>query len=191
MTGHYYLKGMMEVGSELLLRPDGKFEFMLTNGAADYWGRGTWKAVDGAVVLTSDPSNHGAPFVLVKSEAGKAGETRVKLVGPEGHVAPNFDLWFLVPGTKGVAGRTDFDGMAVFPSSAEKRAIVWTVPMYDYQSPPFGLSPEKHDFTFEISREGMIGLMEVPFKDERLRIDNGALIMKRDPEATEARYVKP
>ena len=41
MTGPYYLRGIMEVGSELLLRPDGTFEFMLSYGAADYWGRGT------------------------------------------------------------------------------------------------------------------------------------------------------
>jgi len=93
MTGHYYLRGVMEVGSELLLKPDGKFEFMLANGAADYWGRGSWKAVDGAVVLTSDPSNHGDPFALVKSEAGKGGGDARQAGRSEGEVAPNFNRW--------------------------------------------------------------------------------------------------
>ena len=34
----------MEVGSELLLRPDGSFEFMLAYGANDQYGKGCWVA---------------------------------------------------------------------------------------------------------------------------------------------------
>ena len=43
-AGHYYLNGVMEVGSELLLRPDGSFEFMLAYGANDQYGKGCWVA---------------------------------------------------------------------------------------------------------------------------------------------------
>ena len=32
-SGHYYLNGVMEVGSELLLQPNGKFQWMLAVGA--------------------------------------------------------------------------------------------------------------------------------------------------------------
>lgn len=42
LAGHYYLNGVMEVGSELLLEPDGSFEFMLAYGANDQYGRGCW-----------------------------------------------------------------------------------------------------------------------------------------------------
>lgn len=42
LVGHYYLEGMMEVGSELLLYPDGRFEFALAYGANDQYGRGCW-----------------------------------------------------------------------------------------------------------------------------------------------------
>ena len=41
-AGHYYLNGVMEVGSELLLRPNGSFEFMLAYGANDQYGKGCW-----------------------------------------------------------------------------------------------------------------------------------------------------
>jgi len=40
--GHYYLNGVMEVGSELLLQPDGKFKWMLAYGALDQYAEGTW-----------------------------------------------------------------------------------------------------------------------------------------------------
>ena len=43
-AGHYYLDGVMEVGSELLLKPDGSFEFMLAYGANDQYGKGCWVA---------------------------------------------------------------------------------------------------------------------------------------------------
>src|ERR1700757_2187375 len=43
MAGHYILRGVMEVGSELLLKSDGSFEYALAYGAADYWAKGTWR----------------------------------------------------------------------------------------------------------------------------------------------------
>lgn len=43
-AGHYYLNGVMEVGSELLLKPDGSFEFRLAYGANDQYGKGCWVA---------------------------------------------------------------------------------------------------------------------------------------------------
>ena len=42
LAGHYALKGVMEVGSEIVLRKDGSFEFMLAYGANDQYGKGCW-----------------------------------------------------------------------------------------------------------------------------------------------------
>jgi hypothetical protein len=58
-VGHYYLNGVMEVGSELLLKPDGSFEFMLAYGALDQYGKGCWR-VEGNHVLVI-PAGRSAP----------------------------------------------------------------------------------------------------------------------------------
>src|ERR1700743_1486676 len=50
-----YDGGQMEVGAELLLKPDGHFEYQLAYGAMDEEGKGTWEVRDGAVFLTSVP----------------------------------------------------------------------------------------------------------------------------------------
>jgi hypothetical protein len=50
IAGHYYLRGVMEMGSELLLRPNGTFEYMLAYGALDEASTGRW-VVSGDVVL--------------------------------------------------------------------------------------------------------------------------------------------
>jgi hypothetical protein len=54
-SGHYYLEGVMEVGSELLLRADGRFEYMLAYGALDELASGCWTRNGGGV--TSTPTN--------------------------------------------------------------------------------------------------------------------------------------
>jgi hypothetical protein len=55
-TGHYYLQGVMETGSELLLQADGHFQWYLVVGALDLFAEGRWEAKDGNVVLTAVPS---------------------------------------------------------------------------------------------------------------------------------------
>jgi hypothetical protein len=50
LVGHYYLSGVMETGSELLLRSDGSFAWFMSYGAMDQEAEGTWR-VDGDAVL--------------------------------------------------------------------------------------------------------------------------------------------
>lgn len=50
LAGHYVLDGD-EVGSELLLRTDGRFEYLLAYGASDARAHGCWRRQDGQVVL--------------------------------------------------------------------------------------------------------------------------------------------
>ncbi|WP_139198144.1 hypothetical protein [Sphingomonas gellani] len=50
LAGHYYLSGVMETGSELLLRPDGSFAWLMSYGAVDQEAQGKWR-IDGDAVL--------------------------------------------------------------------------------------------------------------------------------------------
>jgi hypothetical protein len=67
LAGHYYLYGVTEVGSEILLRENGRFEYMLAYGALDELASGGWQVLDGRVVIESDPSNAPAatPYAFV------------------------------------------------------------------------------------------------------------------------------
>lgn len=55
LPGHYYLNGRSEVGSELLLKADGTFQWALMYGAVDQYAHGTWAAKGDEVTLTSAP----------------------------------------------------------------------------------------------------------------------------------------
>ena len=54
LAGHYGLRGVMEVGSEILLRADGTFDYMLAYGAADEAASGCWSRDGAAVVLVPE-----------------------------------------------------------------------------------------------------------------------------------------
>ena len=51
LAGHYYLHDVMEVGSELLLKADGRFQYMLAYGALDELASGCWTRRGGVVTL--------------------------------------------------------------------------------------------------------------------------------------------
>jgi hypothetical protein len=54
LAGHYYLEGIMETGSELLLREDGRFQWYFTYGALDLAAEGRWQREGTHVVLRPD-----------------------------------------------------------------------------------------------------------------------------------------
>lgn len=51
LAGHYYMRGVMEVGSELQLQANGKFDYMLAYGALDEYATGCWSREGQTVML--------------------------------------------------------------------------------------------------------------------------------------------
>jgi hypothetical protein len=61
-VGHYYLSGIMETGSELLLRDDGSFEWYMSYGALDQFANGTWRRVNDRIVLAARQPDRDKPL---------------------------------------------------------------------------------------------------------------------------------
>jgi hypothetical protein len=185
VSGHYALQGVMEVGSELMLKPDGTFEYMLAYGAADYWAKGTWRKDGNAVILHSTGKEE-PPFRLLRSEAGKPGGIRVWVLGQNGKGVANIHVG-LEAGDQTLESTTDANGAAVFPDAANAHAVTFEVRVYSLKAGPFVIDPANKDFFFEINGEA---ITQVSFKDERLAIDKEGLVMLHwDPEKP-MHYVK-
>jgi len=172
-AGHYYLRGVREVGSELLLRPDGKFEYMLAYGAADYMASGTWKRDGDSVVLNTEGKDE-PPFKLLRSSAAKSSGIRVILKRPGGQPVPNIDV-MLKTDTGFLNARTDSDGVAMFESSQPAKSVMFEIRVYNFRSKPVDLNPAHNEFQFQINGEA---ITTVQFKDERLKIDGKVLEMR-------------
>jgi hypothetical protein len=185
VSGHYVLRGVMEVGSELMLKPDGTFEYMLAYGAADYWAKGTWKRDGNAVILHSSGSE-AAPFKLLRSETGKPGRIRVWVLGQSGKGVANIHVG-LQAGDEKLEATTDSDGAAVFPDAPNAHAVTFEVRVYSVEAGPFAIDPAKKDYFFEVNGAA---ITQVLFKDERLAIDKDGLVMLHwDPDKP-MHYVK-
>jgi hypothetical protein len=184
-SGHYVLRGVMEVGSELMLKPDGTFEYMLAYGAADYWAKGTWKHEGNAVILHSDAKEE-PPFRLTKGEVGKPGRIRVWVIGKNGRGVANIHVG-VSAGKEHLEATTDSDGAAVFPDTAKPTAVYFEVRVYSLEAGPYDVNPAERDFYFEINGDA---ITQVHFKDEPLAIEGTALIMKHGDPQTPMRYEK-
>jgi hypothetical protein len=185
LVGHYVLRGVMEVGSELLLKPDGTFEYMLAYGAADYWAKGTWRPDGDAVVLNSSGKEEAA-FRLLRSEAGKPGRICVWVMGQNGHGVANIHVE-LKAGEEHFEATSDSDGAAVFPDAKGARAIGFEVRVYSVKAGPFDGSASDRDFYFEINGEA---ITQVLFQNERLAIEGKSLVMKHWNEDQPMHYEK-
>ncbi|MGA2182466.1 MAG: hypothetical protein ABSH47_05500 [Bryobacteraceae bacterium] len=185
MAGHYYLQHVMEVGSELLLKPDGTFEFGLAYGAADYYAKGKWRTEGGSVILNSTDKEE-PPFRLTRSAATKSPGTRVWVLAPDGQPAAHIDVVIDTAGGKSAAKTSD-EGVAEFPDKTGARSAFLRIAVYQVQAGPFALNPAHNDFYFEINGDA---ITRVPFKDERLAIDGAALVMTHYGADHPMRYEK-
>ena len=185
VAGHYILRGVMEVGSELLLKSDGSFEYALAYGAADYWAKGTWRHEDNRVVLNSAGTKK-APFRFLRSEAGLSGKICVWVLGKDGHGVENIQV-ALQTADQHLEATTTSDGAALFPGVANARAVAFEVPVYSIKAGPFEIRPPDNDFYFEINGDS---ITQVFFKDEELAIDGKDLVMKYWNREQPMRYEK-
>lgn len=123
-TGHYYLQGVREIGSELILAKSGEFQWALMYGATDLFAKGTWRIENEKIVLTAKAPAPGKFRLFDDSEfnlrKGPRYGTWVAIVGvPRQGPIPGIEVQF-----ESMAGRSAIavsdgngDAIVVMPSS--------------------------------------------------------------------------
>jgi hypothetical protein len=92
LPGEYCLEGVREVGSCLLLRPDGRFEYFLSYGAYDEGSEGTWRLEGGEVVLDSPAYDRRATFSFKRLQRSESGAYEVVVEAPNGRAIAGIDV---------------------------------------------------------------------------------------------------
>jgi len=177
-AGHYVLENGHEMGSELVLKPDGQFEYMLAYGAADYMAAGKWHVKNDTVILDTKMPD-GPPLKVLTSNYEKTPDLRIWIKGMNGRPLPNLDV--ALTSEKGEAtARTDSDGMALFEATSGPKSVVVHIRVYHYDSPALMLNTAHN--TFELELNGDV-ITTVPFKAEVLKVKGDTLEMYYwDPE---------
>ena len=185
IAGHYRLQNMREMGSELLLKPDGQFEFFLTYGAADYWAKGKWHSQNSTVVLNTNGESK-PPFRMAASSASQAEGARVVVTAPGGRPVPSIDVLLHGEGEPFQA-RTDSEGVARFAPVKGLRSASFQIRVYQFESEPLPLNPAHNEFRFEIDGKE---ITQVRFQDERLAVNGNSLVLRHFGGDQPMRYTK-
>lgn len=115
LSGHYYLEGVNEVGSELLLKKDGKFQWGLSYGAVDQQADGTWTVAGNKVnLVTSSPDGEPVFKLFTEDEFKKLGSHDEQMAGQ----------WKAEVGIPGRGGMPDVE--IKFEANSGKSAIALT-----------------------------------------------------------------
>jgi len=176
LAGHYN-GGQMEVGAELLLKPDGHFQYELAYGALDESAEGTWDFHDNAVFLTTVPAAVLPTFTVLKDEPAPAGELWIAISnGPimEG-ARQRIYLLYDADHEPDMIELPD-DGRVTLPNKRMPAAIIPEIPIYPIYNPIPLTGTGGHHLTLRFNKND-IG--KADFRATKLTLEGTNLIMIR------------
>jgi hypothetical protein len=176
-----YDGGQMEVGAQLLLKPDGHFQYELAYGALDETASGTWELKDSAVLLTTVPAPVPPRFVVVSDTPDAKAGLWVKLtkVLVEGMRQRVLLVYVANPKSNQDADEADVndDGSVDIPAGKHPVSFIPEIPVYSTLPASIPLTgPAGHHFLLRFEPHD-IG--KAPFSAFPLPIQDGVLVMTR------------
>jgi hypothetical protein len=165
-----------DIGTELRLEPNGRFEYHLSYGALDERAQGTWTRDGTGVVLTSDPVK--APvFQFLGAQTGDGAELVVTLDAPRQLPLQLFSAFLQQPDGN-VAEVTFADGPLHIPVISGKApfSIAIALPAYQVASQPYAISPGTRAMRFRFVPND---LGKIAFDHHRLPWDGNAFVLRR------------
>ena len=173
-----YDGGQMEVGAELLLKPDGHFNYELAYGALDESAEGTWEFKDGAVFLTTVPAVVPPRFVVESDTPDPSGGLWIKLSsGPIMQGARQRIYLIYGPNEEADMAEVADDGHVPLPGGRRPSAILPEIPVYPIMGKPIPLSGTGGHRIVMRFEPNDIG--KADFRAQRMSIEDGALVMPR------------
>lgn len=186
-AGHYTLRGLREVGSELVLYENGRFEYMLAYGSYDEYAKGTWKQDGQRVILNSEGKDAPVKFILKQTETRPEPGIFVLVNNKAGRGIASIDVMLQFDGNEVKTGYTQTYGFE-YPLENNRfpRAIGLGLRRYNVEPQWTQITGNKGNvFVFEFD-PGDLG--QAKFRDQVFVWDNGALVTDRNGQRM--RYVK-
>jgi len=172
-----YNGSQMEVGTELHLESNGRFQYYLSYGALDEMAEGTWAASGDGIVLTTPPITPPA-FELLQTEPGKRSTLTLNIDLPEGEMSQQyFEAIVLDSGGNGSETQFTDDGLTLtFSSGKSASAIVLVLPVFDLSSRRFPVPAGTGAMHFRFVPND---LGKVAFDHQLMRRDKSDLVLER------------
>ena len=137
LAGHYRINAMEQAG-ELLLTPDGRFQYGFTTGALDEHAEGRWEHVGQQTCLTTDPKP--VPPAFTKAAVTDPDAPTLMVTWPDGRGIAGVDFVVGFDNGEPQTGYTQSYGWTL--PEEERRVPRWielNEPIYNIASPRFAL----------------------------------------------------
>jgi hypothetical protein len=172
-----YDGGQMEVGAQLLLKPDGHFQYELAYGALDEAAEGTWEVKDNVVLLTTVPTAVPPRFVVVSDTPEPRGGLHIKLT--KTLVEGMRQRIYLIYGPNQEPDMAEIadDGSVPIPAGKHPVSFIPDIPVYPIMVKPIPLTGTGgHRFLLRFEPHD-IG--KADFRATPLAFQDGDLVMPR------------
>jgi len=144
IVGDYRLADGPDVAGELVLKPDGRFQYALAAGALDEQAEGRWVVADGQVRLYTEPKPRPAVFSAGPRTVTKDGPLKLLVTWPNGEGIAGVDFTIGFDFGPPVTGYTQYYGWTMPPG--ERRVPRWVElvePIHGVASPRFAITSGK------------------------------------------------
>lgn len=177
-SGHYRLVGVHDAASELILYPDGRFEYALAYGALDEQAKGHWTREGNTIHLTTEPKPKPALFSAGPAEAVAGAPFTIKVTSPDGRGLAGVDFRLTFDSGDPIASYTQEYGWSLDPNDKRTpRSITFAMPMYGLESQSFPVDVTRaNQLTFILTPND---LGTIDFEDLPLAIVKEGVIMHR------------
>lgn len=174
----YRLVGEPDVASELILHPDGRFQYFLSAGALDERAEGRWTREGKTIRLTTVPKPKPAVFSSGAAERDGAAPLTVKVTWPDGRGIAGVDLMITFDNGEPATGYTQEYGWSL--DAAEKRAprsVTFAVPMHSLRSQSFPIDAARANRLTFVLTPNDLGIFD--FENQPLTVGKDGLVMRR------------
>ena len=186
-AGSYRVSQGPDTAGELVLGSDGRFTYVLAEGALDEVAQGSWREEGGIVRLTTEPKPRPPVFSPAMRNAPVNGPLRVSVTWPDGRGIAGIDFRIGFAVGEPVTGYTQEDGWTESGETIpDPRWIELAEPIHGIASPRFAIAPGQRLLAFVLTPND---LGVVDFTGAAFRPDGDRFILAH-PRGGELRFVQ-
>ncbi|UKK85300.1 hypothetical protein L7H23_04090 [Sphingopyxis sp. BSN-002] len=187
-VGEYSLVEGPDVGGGLLIRNDGRFQYMLAAGALDERAEGRWEARDDAICLTTEPKPVPPAFEKGTPIEVEGAIPTLLVTWPNGEAIPGVDFVIGFDSGEPAEGYTQYDGWTM--PEDDKRVPRWV----EIREPIYGITAPRYDLAAADGGKLRVNLIPndigvVDMDGACLeQTDNGAVLHRKDGDLRFRKY---
>lgn len=166
------------MASELILKPDGTFDYFLAAGSLDEMSHGTWRAEGKSLRLTTTPKPVPAVFTAGPIITVPEEKMVIHVTAPSGGGIAAVDFTIGFDAGEPVTGYTqDYGWSLAGDEPRTPRSITFSLPIYEITSQRFTIDLAKGNSQTFILNPNDLGTID--FADVQIDIEPRALVMHR------------